>query len=148
MEETSKATEYQIRATGNYVPSVRCTASQTSADFAMKFYHDDISIYESAFIILLNQQLQAIGWAKIAQGGLASTIVDIRIVAKYAVDSLATGVIFVHNHPSGQLRPSAPDDALTRRLKEGLALLDVKLLDSIILSPTGEYYSYQDEGRI
>lgn len=148
MNETSKATEFTIAVTGNYVPTVDCTSSKASVEFAKQFYHDDIAIYESAFIILLNQRLRVIGWAKIAQGGLASTIVDVRIVAKYAIDSLATAVVFVHNHPSGNTRPSPQDDALTRKMKEGLALLDVRLLDSIILTPDGSSYSYQDEGRL
>lgn len=144
----NRATEFKISATGNYVPSAKITSSIDAANYAKQFYSDDISVYESAFIILLNQASKVIGWAKIAQGGLAATIVDIRIVAKYAIDSLAANVVFVHNHPSGNLRSSMPDDTLTRRLKEGLALLDVTLMDSIILSPEGGYFSYADEGRL
>lgn len=144
----NRATEFKISATGNYVPSVKIISSIDAANYAKQFYSDDISVYESAFIILLNQACKVIGWAKIAQGGLAATIVDIRIVAKYAIDSLAARVVFVHNHPSGNLRASMPDDTLTRRLKEGLALLDVNLMDSIILSPDGGYFSYADEGRL
>ena len=144
----NRATEFKISSTGNYVPSTKITSSIDAANYAKQFYSDDISVYESAFIILLNQANKVIGWAKIAQGGLAATIVDIRIVAKYAIDSLAASVVFVHNHPSGNLRASMPDDTLTRRLKEGLALLDVTLMDSIILSPEGGYFSYADEGRL
>lgn len=148
MNETSKATEFTIAATSNFVPSVECKTSAESVKFAKQFYHDDIAIYESAFIILLNQRLRVIGWAKIALGGLASTIVDVRIIAKYAIDSLATGVIFVHNHPSGNMRPSYQDDGITKKIKDGLATLDVRLLDSIILAPDGSSYSYMDEGRL
>jgi len=148
MDEKNKATEFKIAATGNYVPSVCCNTSKVSADFAKSFYHDDISIYESAFIILLNQGLKVIGWAKIAQGGLASTLVDVRIIAKYAIDTLATGVIFVHNHPSGNLIPSVQDEHLTKKIKDGLATLDVRLLDSIILTPDDKFYSFADEGRL
>lgn len=83
----NKATEFKISATGNYVPSAKITSSIDAANYAKQFYSDDISVYESAFIILLNQASKVIGWAKIAQGGLAATIVDVRIVAKYAIDS-------------------------------------------------------------
>lgn len=148
MNETNKATEFKISATGHFVPSVKIECSKDSADFAKSFYHDDIAIYESAFIILLNNARKVIGWAKIAQGGVASTLVDIRIIAKYAIDTLATGVVFVHNHPSGNLRTSIPDDRLTERLKEGLKTLDIHLVDSIILAPGGGYLSYADEGRL
>lgn len=144
----NNATEFKISATGNYVPSVKISSSVDAAKFAKQFYGDDISVYESAFIILLNQPQKVIGWAKIAQGGLASTIVDIRIVAKYAIDSLATSVVFIHNHPSGSLCSSIQDDNLTKRIKEGLSLLDVKLMDSIILSPKGDYFSYRDNGLL
>ncbi len=148
MEETNKATEFTLSAVGNYVPSVKCSCSKNAAEFAKQFYHDDISIYESAFIILLNQAQKAIGWAKISQGGIATTLVDVRIVAKFAIDALATGVIFVHNHPSGNLRSSIPDDKLTEKIKAGLKTLDITLVDSIILAPDGRYYSYGDEGLL
>lgn len=148
MNETNKATEFKISATGNFVPSVKIMCSKDAADFAKNFYHDDIAIYESAFIIMLNQARMVIGWAKIAQGGVASTLVDIRIIAKYAIDTLATGVVFVHNHPSGNLMTSISDDRLTERLKAGLKTLDVHLIDSIILAPGGGYLSYTDEGKL
>ena len=67
---------------------------------------------------------------------------------KYAIDALASSVIFVHNHPSGQLRPSIQDDSLTRKMAEGLALLDIKLHDSLIIGPQPGFYSFRDEGGI
>jgi DNA repair protein RadC len=57
------------------------------------------------------------------------------------------GIILVHNHPSGNLRPSSEDDKLTKQIKEGGKLLDVRVLDHLIIAPTG-YYSYADEGRM
>ena len=148
MKDSAKATEFTIKATTNEVPRVKIRCSADADKFARQFYHDDIAIYESAFIILLNQAQDTIGWAKIAQGGIASTLVDIRIVAKYAIDALAVGVIFVHNHPSGSLIFSAPDDRLTKKLSEGLALLDIRLQDSIIIGPQGGFYSFRDEGKL
>lgn len=130
------------------MPAVKCTTSKAAADYARAFYGEDIEIYESAFIILLNHANNAIGWAKISQGGVASTIVDVKIVCKYAIEALATGVIFVHNHPSGNIVSSVADDNLTRRLKEALGICDVRLLDSIVLAPDGRYYSYADEGKL
>ena len=55
-------------------------------------------------------------------------------------------VILVHNHPSGMLRPSAEDIALTKRISEGAKLLDLRVLDHIIISNSG-YYSFADEGQ-
>lgn len=143
-----KSVEYQITVKRNDFQAQELNSPNTSAKYALQFYSDDISIYESAFIILLNNSLKTIGWAKIAQGGITSTMADIRLIAKYAIESLACNVVFVHNHPSGRTKPSLADEKLTQRIKEGLALLDVKLVDSIIITPSGQYYSFQQEGMI
>lgn len=148
MKENARATEFTLKATTNEVPVVKIRCSADAERFARQFYHEDIAVYESAFIILLNQAQNTIGWAKIAQGGISATIVDVRLVAKYAIDALASGVIFVHNHPSGQLIPSVQDVRLTQKMKEGLALLDIKLVDSMIIVPQTGFYSFVDEGRV
>lgn len=132
---------------GNEQNAVKVICSTDAVEYARHFYSDDLEIYESAFIILLNNANNTIGWAKIAQGGVASTTVDIKIVCKYAIDALASGVIFVHNHPSGNNRPSPQDDSLTKRMQDALRILDVRLLDSIIITED-DSYSYQDNGRL
>ena len=73
--------------------------------------------------------------------------VDVKIIAKYAIDSLASGVIFVHNHPSGNLIPSNQDKRFTNSVKKALGLFDINLLDSIIISDS-DYYSMADNGEI
>lgn len=140
-----KAVEYSITAKKKDFEIVKIKSSIDSCEFARKFYHEDILIYESSFIILLNSANNVMGYAKISQGGVCTTQVDIRLVAKYAIDSLAASVIFVHNHPSGNTKPSREDEMLTKRMKDALALLGVRLLDSIIISDTG-YLSMVDEG--
>ena len=104
-----KAVEYSITAKKQNFEIVKIKSSIDSCEFARKFYHEDILIYESSFIILLNSANNVMGYAKISQGGVCNTQVDIRLVAKYAIDSLATSVIFVHNHPSGNAKPSIED---------------------------------------
>lgn len=148
MIENAKATEFTLKATTNEVPVAKILCSADAAKFARQFYHDDIAIYESAFIILLNSNNTTIGWAKIAQGGISTTLVDMRLVSKYAIDALASGVIFVHNHPSGNLRPSIQDDNLTRKMSDGLSLFDIRLQDSLIIAPQSGFYSFNDEGRL
>lgn len=66
---------------------------------------------------------------------------------KSGVNALALGIILCHNHPSGSLRPSTHDDALTERIQKAAKLMDIRILDHIILSDSG-YYSYADEGRL
>ena len=121
--------------------------SQLGADFCRSFYFDDIHVFESSFILLLNNSNETIGFAKISQGGLVGAVVDVRLVAHYAVQALAVGVIICHNHPSGKLQPSEQDKRLTVKVKQGLDILDIKLLDHIILTGSG-YFSFADEGLL
>lgn len=115
--------------------------------FARKFYKEDIEIYESSFLIMLSPAGSVLGWAKISQGGTSSTVVDAKIVAKFAVDTMASAVILVHNHPSGNLAPSAEDRNLTSKIKKGLEFLDIRLLDHVIIGKMG-MYSMNDNGMI
>lgn len=145
---SERSCEYTLAVTKNSYESVRIVTPADAADYARKFYGDDISIYESAFIILLNHAMRTIGWVKIGQGGISSTMVDVKLVAKYAIESLASYVILVHNHPSGTLSPSKQDDILATRIKDGLKLLDISLRDNIILAPETGFYSYVDNSRL
>ena len=138
------AVEYGLTAKSREFEREKITCSQDSAMYARKFYGDDLLAYESSFIILLDAGNRVKGWAKISQGGVLETGVDIKLVAMYAVKSLAASVIFVHNHPSGNNKPSSCDKQLTEKMRKGLQLLGIKLLDSIIIT---EYchYSMCDE---
>lgn len=139
---------FELKKIQSDFPTEKITTSNEAQLFIRQFYGDDIEVFESAFILLLNRQNQTIGYAKISQGGVAGTYVDPKIVAKYAVDSLASGVIFCHNHPSGNPAPSPEDISLSKKLKQGLNLLDINLLDSIILTPTSAYTSLADLGQL
>ena len=133
------------------IPRTKITSSIVSAEYIRQFYADDIEIFESMFILLLNNANMTIGYAKISQGGITGTLVDVKIVCKYALDSLAMGIILAHNHPSGTLRPSEADKSITQKVKQALDLIDVKILDHIILAPGTDlfenpYFSFADEG--
>lgn len=138
---------YELKKNKTEFKNIKITNSQNSADFIRQFYSDDIGIFESFFILMLNRSNTTIGYAKISQGGTAGTVVDIKIVAKYAVDSLANSVILAHNHPSGTLSPSSQDLEITSKIKQALTLLEIQVLDHIILTEEN-YYSFADEGRI
>lgn len=125
-------------------PKVQITQSNVAYNFIKQFYSDDIEIFESFFILLLDRANNTISYAKISQGGVAGTLVDIKIIAKYAVDCLASSVILAHNHPSGNIQPSDSDINLTKRIKEGLKILDIHVQDHIILT-NNNYYSFADE---
>ena len=135
---------YQLKKIQTEFPSVKITNIKIAADFIRNFYSDDIGIFESSFILLLNNSLKTIGYAKISQGGITGTVIDVRIVAKYAIESLATNVIIAHNHPSGKLLPSESDLQITKKLFSALKTLDIVLQDHIILTEES-YYSFEQE---
>ena len=143
-----KAIEYKLTAVKNsYFPSVKISTSRDSVEFIRKFYFDDILIYESFFILLLNRNNNTVGWMKVSQGGIAGTVADPKIIGKAIVDNLASHVILCHNHPSGNIRPSQADIDLTKKIKEMAVLLDSHVIDHIILTDES-YLSFADEGLL
>ena len=79
---------------------IKITKSSDAANYAYSFYENDIDIIESFFVLMLNNANNTIGYVKISQGGIAGTLVDALVIAKYVVQSMAKSVILVHNHPS------------------------------------------------
>jgi DNA repair protein RadC len=64
-----------------------------------------------------------------------------------ALERLACGIVIAHNHPSGNLSPSAPDLKITKQIEQACKLMDVALLDHIIIGASG-YYSFRDMGNL
>lgn len=112
------------------------------------FDGDTIGYKESFKILLLNNANMLIGYNTISDGGLTSTMVDVRVVMQTALVGNATSIILAHNHPSGMVTPSIQDDKITRKIKQACELLDIRLLDHIIVTPFDGYYSYSDESRL
>lgn len=137
----------QAKKTPSNFEKIKLVSSVDSYNVIKKFYFDDIDIFESFFILCLNRNNQTIAYAKISQGGVAGTVVDIKIIAKYAIDCLASSVILAHNHPSGNLAPSNEDKLITQKIKEGLKMLDIQVMDHVILTSDG-YYSFADNGNL
>ena len=103
--------------------------------------------HEEFWVLHLNRANRVVTAECISRGGIAGTAVDIKLLAKSAIDHLDSSIILVHNHPSGNLTPSAADDSLTHRITEICRIADIAVQDHVIISPTG-FYSYRDEGRM
>ena len=103
--------------------------------------------HEEFWILFLNNSSRYIDVQRLSAGGLTGTAADVRIIMKMSVERLASRIAVCHNHPSGKTTPSSEDIALTRKIKEGGALLDITLLDHLIIGGGG-YYSFADEGRV
>lgn len=156
-EFSTELPQFKLGKISSSIRRAKISCSKTAAIIAYKFYGCEIDMYESFYVMFLNNSNNTIGYAKISDGGITGTLVDIRIVAHYAVSCFAVGAILVHNHPSGTLVPSEADKQITRKIKEGLSTLDIKVLDHLILtSESGyvsewcepKYFSFADEGLI
>ncbi len=88
-----KAVEYTLKAERKVFRKAQIKQSSHAADYARNFYFDDIMVYESTFVILMNTRGNTVGYAKISQGGISETIMDIRLILKYAIENLASGII-------------------------------------------------------
>jgi len=102
--------------------------------------------YEVFKVILLNRSHNVIKVVEMSRGGVAGTVVDPKLIFKTALDHLASSIILVHNHPSGNLEPSDADKQLTKQFTKAGELLNVKVLDHLIVSISG-YYSFSDSNQ-
>ena len=102
---------------------------------------------EQFWIITLNRSNHVIQKRVISQGGVSGTVADPKVIFKQALDDLASGIILIHNHPSGNLNPSHADRQLTRKMVEAGKMIEIPVLDHIIFTDSG-YFSFADEGEL
>ncbi len=103
--------------------------------------------HEEFYVLYLNKSNKVITHKNISSGGVTGTVADIKIILKHGIELLASSIIAVHNHPSGNLTPSQADIELTRKIKEAAKPLDIILLDHLIIGEKN-YYSFADEGML
>ena len=100
---------------------------------------------EEFWAIFLNHQNKILYKTCLFRGGIASSVADVRVVFKTALEHFSTQIIVAHNHPAGSLKPSKEDINITQKIKDAGKLLDIDLLDHLILTQN-KYYSFKDEG--
>ena len=102
---------------------------------------------EQFWIISLKRNNVVIQKRIISTGGISGTVADPKVIFNKALEDLASGIILVHNHPSGNLTPSQADIKLTEKLKNAGQLLDIPVLDHLIFTDDG-YFSFADESML
>lgn len=137
------AMELGRRRTGESAISRQKISSSASVFQIMNPLLGDLS-HEEFWIIYLNNSNKILQKSQLSKGGITGTLVDVRLVLKKALELNATGLILVHNHPSGTLKPSEADKKLTQKLKEASSSLDIKVLDHLIITEKA-YFSFADE---
>lgn len=112
----------------------------------MKPVMDGLEV-EECWCIFLNQSLNVTAKVRISKGGFSSTQVDVRVILKSALKYNATAMVLIHNHPSGNPKPSVDDDRLTQSISQAGKVMNIRLTDHVIYTD-GDFYSYADEGRL
>lgn len=107
---------------------------------------DTLGLQETFKVLLLNHSNKIKGIVQLSTGGITGTFVDLRILFAVVLKTLSTGIILAHNHPSGTLIPSGADKDLTRKIQNAAVLFDIKVLDHLIIVPTGGYFSFAEQG--
>jgi DNA repair protein RadC len=107
---------------------------------------ETITHIETMKLMLLNRANKVLGIADLSTGGTNGCIIDLKVIFQYAILANASFIILAHNHPSGSLKPSEADIAITKKVKDAGKFLDITLLDHLIISPDERYFSLADEG--
>jgi len=102
---------------------------------------------EEFWAIFLNHQNKILYKTCLFRGGIASSVADVRVIFKTALEHFSTQIIVAHNHPAGSLKPSKEDISITQKIKEAGKLLDIELLDHLVLTQNN-FFSFKDEGLL
>jgi DNA repair protein RadC len=102
--------------------------------------------YEVFTCLFLDNRHRVIAYEELFRGTLDGASVHPREVIKRALHHNAAAVILAHNHPSGVAEPSQADERITRRLKEALSLVDIRVLDHMVIGD--EVVSFAERGLI
>lgn len=100
--------------------------------------------YEECWAVYLNNANQCLGKDRLSTGGVDSTVLDSKILIRRACEKKATGVILVHNHPSGSAMPSVADINRTKSIRSALKACEMSLVDHVVIG-SRNYYSFSDE---
>lgn len=126
----------------------KITQINSSTD-VFNYMHQDFAHlhHEEFWILLLNRANQILGKSLISKGGQAGTVADPKIIFKIALQHNAASIILMHNHPSGNLKPSNSDLKITQDMVASGQLLSLQVIDHLIFS-NNAYFSFKDEGII
>ena len=131
-----------VKDTGIIYDKTKISGPDGIESYARKMFDTNrIGVQEQFYVIYLDNGNNILGHVLMSVGGITATVVDVRLIFKGAIDLLATSIITVHNHPSGNMAPSGADEGLKKKLEKAGTVLDIKLLDSLILTEDS-YVSY------
>ncbi|TDG36775.1 DNA repair protein RadC [Pedobacter changchengzhani] len=124
---------------------VKVTASTDVWNYMRQSFSD--LNHEEFWILLLNRANHILSKHLISKGGQAGTVADPKIIFKVALENNAANIVLMHNHPSGNLKPSSSDIKLTKDMVEAGKLLTLFIADHLIFA-NNNYFSFKDEGLV
>ena len=121
-----------------------CSPGDTSTFLRLRLAERKNEVFGCLFLDNRHRILEV---SELFQGTIDGASVHPRVVVQKALGFNAAAIIFFHNHPSGVAEPSRADEAITQRLKEALALIDVRVIDHFVVT-AGEFVSFAERGLI
>lgn len=123
----------------------KVVTSQTAFELLYPFVSD--LPHEEFWILMLDRSNRLLGIENVSKGGITGTVADPKVVFRAAMQNHSTGIVLCHNHPSGNLNPSAEDIDLTKKMVAAGRILDITVMDHLIIGER-EFYSFADSGML
>lgn len=145
-----KAAEITVSYHPTTPPKDRCLIRSSTDAYAMihDIWNMDKIEYREEFVVLyLDRRHGVIGHYLHSIGSDVATIVSVKQILAVALKVNATGLILMHNHPSGSLKPSRNDKNLTDKIRKAAELFEITVLDHLIITLDG-YFSFADDGMM
>lgn len=131
------------------IEELKNTQIRSSVDiheYLKRIYNPNtVELFEQFVVVFLNRANKPIGYIRHSSGGVAGTVVDIRLIFGPALKAAASSIVLAHNHPSGNLKPSEADIKITEKAKAAGKCLDIAVFDHIIITKDN-YFSFDDKG--
>lgn len=139
--------QYRLRPlSGDAIPMAPLRSPADAATLLVRLIGSEA--VEVCVVLCLSTQWDVLAFHELSRGTIDATMVHPRDVFRTALLAHARSVIVGHNHPSGEVTPSAADTALTARLHRAGDLIGIPLVDHLVVSTEGRYYSFREAGLI
>lgn len=134
----------------------RYNSEEVPTDIQIKTAEDIVKVmrphignldHEEVWAVFLSRNLRIIRLYRISQGGLSSSVFDLKMMMKQALLENTESLILCHNHPSGNLKPSSADENITRICYEACRTMQIRMIDHVIITAS-EHFSFNDNGRL
>lgn len=134
-----------VKEQDNELEDIRIKSPAQIFDNFYLLFGDQLQTRERFFCVFLDTKNSPITYYELGTGGIAWCSYDIKLLFCAGLLSLASSVVIMHNHPSGNLTPSEQDINITKKIKKAGELIEIKLIDHVIFTKN-DYYSFLENG--